>query len=173
MFQFIRNSYILNIFKICIIFLLLITPGADAKTALEWFNEGFGLHQTGKLAEAIKAYDEALKINPQLVEAWNGRGVALNDLGRYEEAIKAYDEVLKINLTFPSVWDNKCTSLSNLGKTEESISCYDKALEINPQSALLLNGKKNVTEKSSALGFEMIFAIVALLIIAYLIRKKR
>ena len=52
-------------------------PLVEAKTADEWVNEGIELGQAGKYAEAIKSYDEALKINLQYADAWNNKGVAL------------------------------------------------------------------------------------------------
>jgi hypothetical protein len=51
--------------------------------------EGFGLYNTGKYAEANKAFDETinasdetLKINPQLAQAFYEKGFTLNNLGR-------------------------------------------------------------------------------------------
>ena len=49
----------------------------EAKTVDEWVTEGIELGQAGKYAEAIKSYDEALKINLQYADAWNNKGVAL------------------------------------------------------------------------------------------------
>ena len=54
----------------------------EAKTVDEWVTEGIELGQAGKYAEAIKSYDEALKINPQYAQAWNNKGVALKNLGK-------------------------------------------------------------------------------------------
>jgi len=36
--------------------------------------------------DAIKAYDEALRLNPKLAAAWNGKGTALKLLGRFADA---------------------------------------------------------------------------------------
>jgi tetratricopeptide (TPR) repeat protein len=60
-----------NIFVIFLIFISSIPSLVEAKTADEWINEGIELGQAGKDDEAIKAFDEELKINPQYAEAWN------------------------------------------------------------------------------------------------------
>ena len=104
-----------------LIFFLFIPLLVEAKTADEWLNEGNQLGQAGNYAEAIKAFDEALKINIQFAEAWNNKGIALNNLGRNDEAIKALDEASKLQ---------------------------------------------------KALGFEIIFAIAGLVIIARLLNRK-
>jgi len=104
-------------------------------TANEWYNEGIHLGQLGKYAEAIKAYDETLKINPEDYEAWNNKGFALVKVKRYEEAIKAYDEALKINPQVAEAWYGKGATLDNLKRYEEAIKAYDEGLKINPQDA--------------------------------------
>ncbi len=49
----------------------------------------------GKIEEAIKSYDEAIKINPYEADAYNYKGDALsNDMK--EDAIIAFDEAIKI-----------------------------------------------------------------------------
>ena len=58
---------------------------------------GFALNKQGKYDEAIKAYDEAIRINPQSSGAWSNRGVALVNQGNYDEATKSFDAALLIN----------------------------------------------------------------------------
>ena len=51
----------------------------------------------GKYDEAIKAYDEAIRLDPKYADAWNNKGTALNNQGKYDEAIKAYDEAIRLD----------------------------------------------------------------------------
>ncbi len=46
--------------------------------------------------DALKAYDEAIAINPQLAEACYNKGEALYKLERYEDAQKAQDKAIDI-----------------------------------------------------------------------------
>ena len=39
----------------------------------------------GKYDEAIKAYDEAIKLDPQYAMAWYNKGNALDNQGKYDE----------------------------------------------------------------------------------------
>ena len=97
-----------------------------------WCNKGYCLEMVGKREDAIKAYDEALRINFNHAESWYNKGVSLRKLGRNEEAIKAYDEALRINPNYVKAWYNKGVSLRKLGRNEEAIKAYDEALRINP-----------------------------------------
>jgi len=88
----------------------------------------------GKLKEAIKSYDEALKIKPDHQDVWYNRGNALSALGKKEEAIKSYDEAIKIKPDKFEAWGNRGNALSSLGKHEEAIKSYDEVIKIKPDN---------------------------------------
>ena len=46
----------------------------------------------GKYYEAIKAYDEAIQLDPNDAAAWYNKGVALDALGKTTEANAAFTE---------------------------------------------------------------------------------
>jgi tetratricopeptide (TPR) repeat protein len=54
------------------------------------------LGQLGKVREAIAHYEEALRIDPDLVEAHYNLGVALEKAGRVPEAMQHYQQALKL-----------------------------------------------------------------------------
>ena len=60
-------------------------------------------------------FDEAIKINPNIVYAWNSKGYAFYSQGKFREAIKAYDRVLEIDPNNVSAWYNKGLALNNIG----------------------------------------------------------
>ena len=60
-----------------------------------------------KFEEAIKAYDEAIRLDPKLAIAWYNKGVALGDLGKYDEAIEAYDEAIRLDPNYATAWTTK------------------------------------------------------------------
>lgn len=94
--------------------------------------EGNLLMNESKYEDAIRLYDQVLRIDPTSVEALNGNGLAYNKLGRYEDAITWFDDALKIEPTSAQVLNNKGISLSNLDKFEEAITWFDKAIKIDP-----------------------------------------
>ena len=87
----------------------------------------------GKYDEAIKAYDEAIRLDPNLAEAWNNKGNALYSQGKYDEAIKAYDEAIRLDPNFADAWCNKGNALDDKGKYDEAIKAYDEAIRLRSQ----------------------------------------
>jgi tetratricopeptide (TPR) repeat protein len=58
------------------------------------------LAQSGKIEEAIAHYEQALRIDPDYVQAHYNLGLALERLGRTPEAIEHYQQVLKLRPDF-------------------------------------------------------------------------
>jgi tetratricopeptide (TPR) repeat protein len=110
-----------------------LTPQTINSTIVsEKIQEGNLLMNKSKYEDAIKLYDQVLKIDPSSVEALNGNGLALNKLGRYQDAITWLDNALKIEPTSAKLLNNKGVSLANLDKFGEAITWFDKAIKIDP-----------------------------------------
>lgn len=67
----------------------------EINLAVVWNNKGVVLSKLGRYAEAIDAYNQALVLNPDYVNAWNNKGVALSKLKNYTDAIDAFDQALQ------------------------------------------------------------------------------
>ena len=93
---------------------------------------GIALADQGKLEEAIEAYNKALAIKPDYIEAYNNIGVAFKDQGKLEEAIEAYNKTLAIKPDYAEAYNNMGNALQEQGKLEEAIEAYKKALVVKP-----------------------------------------
>jgi tetratricopeptide (TPR) repeat protein len=85
-------------------------------------------HNLGNYEEAIKCYDEGIRINPRFEEWWYKKSVIFGSLGNYEEAIKCCEKQIEINPNSVFSWYNKVNALDALGNYEEAIKCYDHAI---------------------------------------------
>ncbi len=97
--------------------------------------------RSGRYQEALKYFDEALRIQPNNLKALFNKAVMLQMLGRHAEAIKYYDEYLKINPYDPEAWSNKGMALRRMGRVDEAIRCYEKGIDLNPEDATLWSNK--------------------------------
>lgn len=110
----------------------------------EKIQEGNLLINKSKYDDAIKLYDQVLKIDPTSVEALNGKGLAFNKLGKYEEALTWFDKALKIDPNFVNALYNKGGALAELGKYDEAAKWTNKALEIDKTNQNASNSKSSL-----------------------------
>jgi predicted TPR repeat methyltransferase len=78
---------------------------------------------------ALSAYERALKIRPDLAEAWLGRGDIFNLLTRNDEALASYDKALTIEPELAQAWFSRARALQESERTDEAISAYRCARE--------------------------------------------
>ena len=85
--------------------------------------------------EAISDLNEAIRLNPNYVEAYVLRGLSNNNLGRREEAISDANEAIRLNPNSAEAYFLRGLSNNNLGRREEAISDLNEAIRLNPNSA--------------------------------------
>ena len=100
--------------------------------ATPWYSKGAALVVLGRYEEALKAIDEALRINPNNELAWVNKGNALSRMGDYKGALKAFNAALRANPRYEVAWNNKGNTLARLAKFSEALKCYDLALQVDP-----------------------------------------
>jgi len=78
------------IYAVLTLLLALATSAQCQQTATDWYNKGVDLDGQSKYNESIVAYDEAIRLNPNHVNAWYNKGVVLKALGRTAEEDAAF-----------------------------------------------------------------------------------
>lgn len=102
---------------------------------------GLALMNQSKYDEAILAYDEAIRLDPEDAASWGAKGFALSKLGRHDEAMQVYDEALRLDTNFSLAWIGKGFALKDLGKYDEAIQAFDEAIKLDPESDMAWYGK--------------------------------
>ena len=98
------------------------------KKAVKCYQEGRILQQKGKLSDAERAYNKAIKINQNFIEAHNDLGNVLLDQGRPKEAFNAFRKALKLRPGHPMLLTNLGTALQLQGEIEEAMGWFNKAI---------------------------------------------
>ena len=115
------------IYLVFILLMILIASAQCQQNAEDWFNKGLALADQDNYSDAIKAYDEAIRLDPNLTTAWHNKGYTLFFQDKYEEVIKAFDEAIRLSPNFVDAWINKGAALNALGRTAEANEAFTKA----------------------------------------------
>jgi tetratricopeptide (TPR) repeat protein len=108
----------------------------SSEQANTWYDIGFSFQNQGNKEEALRCYDQALRLDPRFVLVWYLKGLVLGRLGNHAEAIRCLDKALELDPRNKDAWYHKGDSLASLGRHEEAIHCYDQALKLNPRTAM-------------------------------------
>jgi len=86
-----------------------------------------------RLDEAIKEFQESLRLKPDEAQAHNNLGNALVEQGRLEEAIGHYLEALRLNPdNNPEAHYNLGVALARKGNRDEAVPHLTEALRLKP-----------------------------------------
>ena len=100
--------------------------------ARAWFSVGYLLENP---EDRISAYDRAITLKRDFVEAYNNRGNAKVEQGRYKEAIVDYDEAIRLKSDFVAAYHNRGIAKGRLGHYEDAIADYDETIRLKSDFA--------------------------------------
>jgi predicted TPR repeat methyltransferase len=123
---------------------LIIRPDFPAALDNRKYALGMSYFEKGQFDQAQCVLDEAVRLNPRLLDALCIRGIALLRLTRYGEALACFEHVLAVEPDFVEALSNRATAYLELGRLEEATAGFDAALVIDPNHAVSWNNRGNV-----------------------------
>jgi len=84
-------------------------------------NRGIAYARLGEYDKAVKDYDKAIKLKPDLAEAYYNRGLAYAKQQKYDEAIKDYDEAIKLKPDLAEAYVGRGIAYAKQQKYDEAI----------------------------------------------------
>ena len=85
--------------------------------------------------EAIEAYQQAIRIQPNHADAYNNLGTIFINQNRIDDAIEAYQQAIQIQPNQGEAYYNLGNALHRQEKLEEAIEAYQQAIRIQPNYA--------------------------------------
>lgn len=98
-------------------------------TAESWNAKGAELYRARRHAEALRASENALRLDPRNVTALNNQATLFFAEGQREEAVSRLHRVLLLSPTYAGAWFNKGVMESELGRKAEALRSMLEALE--------------------------------------------
>ena len=125
--------------------------------SIAYQRKGKALDKLSRHEEALEAYEESIRIEPDNNDSFYFKGLTLDKLGRHEEALEAYEKNLEvcdieIGIT-PNVFQStkkKANTLDKLGRHEEALEACEEfiyfcnlGLDEDPNDIIFLIQKSN------------------------------
>jgi tetratricopeptide (TPR) repeat protein len=128
-----------------------VTPPPEkvvtAPKADDFFIQGVDKQNKGDNQGAIIAYNEAIRLNPNLAEAYNNRGNVRKDLGDKQGAIDDYTLAIKFNPNLAKAYYNRGIVRNDLGDKPGAIDDFNLAIKFNPNYAQAYNNRGVVRDE--------------------------
>ena len=99
--------------------------------------------------EAIKNYENVIKIDPSIVFAYHNLGLVYVELGNVDQAKKNFQQAIKVNPLFIYSYVNLGILFQNQGQKEKAIECFEKIIELDPKN---ISGYNNLGLVYASLG---------------------
>src|SRR2546425_13528 len=101
------------------------------------FNYGTALQQIGRLDEAEKEYNAALRVDSNYVKVHVNLALVLMSKSKLDEAKKYYERAVQLDPSAGEVRSGYAYLLERLGRPDEARAEYENAIRLSPKSARL------------------------------------
>jgi len=111
------------------------TGRAVSEEAIRLMRNAFALCNSGKCTDAEKAIlylSEAIKLQPNIAEAYNNRGNAYADLQQYELAIEDYNEAIRLKPDYAHAYYNRGLAYHDLDQHQRAIDDFSEVIRLKP-----------------------------------------
>lgn len=109
--------------------------GEAGPSAAALNNLGIALARQGRIAEAIRSYELAIRARPTSAVAHNNLAATLARQGKLDEAIRHYQEAVRIDPDYANAHNDLGVALARRGDIDKAAVHFRLALRIQPQFA--------------------------------------
>lgn len=115
------------------------------------FNRAVTLHQEGKIAEAVKAYEQILLIQPAHFDALHFLGLCHYQYGHHDSAVQLIGKALRINPKSCAAHNNMGSAQKSLKRYTEALASYDRAIALKRDYAEAHFNRANTLQEAGRL----------------------
>ena len=129
------------------------SPNQDSEKTANYLKQAFDLFKAKNYPEAIKAFDEVIKIQPNNQYAYFGRGMSNYMLEKYTIAKTDLDKSIKVDSSFAFAHFFRGVTNSALGNKKDAIADLEtaaKLFEKNGNTELAQTSRKVIEQLRNA-----------------------
>ncbi len=118
-----RASYLV----LPLLFLLLLPGWSAAQDVQSYIDQGIKNSQSGRYAQALQAFDQALKLKPKDPALITFKGIVYYAQGKNDQALKLFEEAIKLNPNFGRAYYQRAMILEKQEKYDQAVADLKKA----------------------------------------------
>jgi predicted O-linked N-acetylglucosamine transferase (SPINDLY family) len=127
----------------------------DSKKAIKHYNLALVLEKLGLTSQASEAYQEAIALNPRLIDAYNNLGNLLSSLGNFEQAEIVFRQAIATNPTHYGAYLNLGNLFWQKSRIDETIELYRSAQNLEFGASEVFNNLITVLSNSELINDAM------------------
>jgi tetratricopeptide (TPR) repeat protein len=113
---------------------------------------GMNAMKARRLQEAIGAFQQAAKVDPESSEAWSYLGAAYSQAADYESARQAFGRAIQLKPQSAKCWFNLGVAHQMAGDAESARTCFQSALDRDPSYAAAHDALIKLTPKTMTMA---------------------
>ena len=103
--------------------------------SFSWKVLGAIFKESGRLDDALGAYQKSLTLAPFDIELHSNLGILFHGMGRFDEAVTYFKHGLSLNPGYVGLHINLGITLAAVGNLEEAGNCFKKAIDLDEENA--------------------------------------
>ena len=100
----------------------------------------------GRMQDAVRHYEEAIRLNPEFPFPYTSLGVVLIRQGRLRDAIPVLERATELHPDFAGAFSNLGAALAGRGRIEEAIAHFERAVELDPNNTAVRENLERIRD---------------------------
>jgi len=115
-------------------------------------NRGVAWKTKGDLDRALADYDEAIRLDPGLANAYNNRGAALGAKGEFDAAMRSFDTAIRLDPGLSRAYVNRGLARQARGDLDGALADFDQASAKDPSDARIFLNRARLWQQKGNPG---------------------